>query len=137
MAIATTLVALEGDSADRTSYSFALDVTPNSNELILAAYAHGSGSAVAEPTATGCGLTWVAIESTTISSIRRLTVFRAFGTVTPAVVALAAPAAEQAAELGLKITQRVVQVRGAAVRAIAPRISILARIVPSHSLVAL
>ena len=68
-------------SSDATSYSFALSSTPASDQLILFSYGCGSAGVGNTPTVSGCGLTWVEVDSTTMST-RRVAVYRAMGTVT-------------------------------------------------------
>lgn len=74
-----------GSNTGATSYATA-SITPGTNDLILAAVQTRTGITAnpTQPTASGCGLTWVVIASVvyddTSSSRKRLTLFRALGT---------------------------------------------------------
>jgi len=81
MAFTVNKLAATPFSSDATSYSFALSSQPASDQLILASYFCGAAGLPAAPTVTGCGLTWVEVDSTTMST-RLVTLFRALGTVT-------------------------------------------------------
>jgi len=84
MAVSATNKISAGSATDATSYATA-SITPTSNALILASFATRTGITAnpTQPTLTGCGLTWVVVDSVvydnTSSSRRRLTVFRAMG----------------------------------------------------------
>lgn len=82
MPLTPTELAATALSSDATSYAYSLSATPTTDALIIASYFHGAGGAVAAPTVSGCGLTWAEIVSTDIAGLRRLSVWRALGTVT-------------------------------------------------------
>ena len=68
-------------SSDANSYAFALSSTPASDQLILFSYTCGAAGVGNVPSVSGCGLTWVEVDSTTMST-RRVAIYRAMGTVT-------------------------------------------------------
>lgn len=74
------LLTSGSSSVDATSIATSA-VTPGSNRAVYAAVLGSSSAGDTTPTATGCGLTWVAEESVLVSASnnRRLTVFRAMG----------------------------------------------------------
>lgn len=82
MPITPTVLDATAYSSDATSYSFPLSSQPGTDSLIIASYFHGAGGTVAAPTVSGCGLTWVEVLATDIAGLRRLSVWRAQGTVT-------------------------------------------------------
>lgn len=84
MAISITNLTAGADASDLTSYNTA-SITPTANNLVLLSVSTRTGISASpnQPTATGCGLTWVVINSvvydTESTSRRRLTLFRAMG----------------------------------------------------------
>lgn len=84
MAVSITNLTASADAADASSYNTA-SITPTSNNLVLLSVSTRTGISTTpnQPTASGCGLTWVVINSvvydTESTSRRRLTLFRALG----------------------------------------------------------
>lgn len=79
MAISASNLATTGDSVDRTSYATG-SITPTANKLILAWVYSIAAAAPNTPTATGNGLTWVAIDNQIDNAnLRKITLFRAMG----------------------------------------------------------
>lgn len=83
MALAAANLTSGVSNTDATSYDTA-SITPTANALVLLAVSsRRSGATPSEPTASGCGLTWV-VEDTQLSYSagtpnRRLTLFRGMG----------------------------------------------------------
>lgn len=83
MSVAATSVLTAGSNVDATSYTTA-SISPTSGNLVLLWVYSISASAPNTPTVTGAGLTWVAVANTGDgSSLRKISLFRAMGTVTP------------------------------------------------------
>lgn len=80
MAIAPTALAGAGDQSNASSYATA-SITPTANCLIEATITNRRASAVATPTLSGNGLTWVQVDTVdvTAAGVARITVFRAMG----------------------------------------------------------
>lgn len=82
--VSGTNLSSAGSSTDASSYATA-SVTPAANALILVSFATRTGITADpnQPTLTGCGLTWVVVDSVvydnTSSSRRRVTLFRGMG----------------------------------------------------------
>jgi hypothetical protein len=82
--VSGTSLASAGSATDAASYATA-PVTPAANALILVSFATRTGITANpnQPTLTGCGLTWVVVDSVvyddTSSSRRRVTLFRGMG----------------------------------------------------------
>jgi hypothetical protein len=66
-----------------TSYAPSVNFTPTANALVLAYVVNTKASAPDTPTGSGCGLTWVQVDTITFNTVgtatERLTVFRAQG----------------------------------------------------------
>ena len=83
-----------GNDVDGGSSSTTASVSPTSNNLVLLTITSRTGITANpnQPTATGLGLTWVAVNSvvydTTSSSRKRITTLRALGTVTPGTITI-------------------------------------------------
>lgn len=88
MAISTNFIGGAFDATDASSYTTA-SITPSSNVLTFVAVMNRIATGVAGgtkvPTVTGCGLTWVQVNTQVNGGAtpnRRVTVFRACGTAT-------------------------------------------------------
>lgn len=69
-----------GTSSAGLSTATTASITPTANRLVLAAiHSEPSGTPATQPTLTGCGLTWVVVQSLEFTAGARLTVFRALG----------------------------------------------------------
>lgn len=78
MAITASVLTANVDPADATSFTTA-SISPTGNALLLAAVLNRRGAGATLPTCSGNGLTWVEVTNHLLSSVRRLTVFRALG----------------------------------------------------------
>lgn len=82
--VSVTLLDSGTDTGSKSTYASA-SVTPSADKLILAVAAYGKAAPTADPTVSGCGLTWEQIDTVAIIlNGQRLGVWRAVG-VTPAV----------------------------------------------------
>lgn len=77
MLIAPAILTASGSATDASSYATA-SVTPTANALILASV-FNIAVGPATPTASGNGLTWVAVASVAVVNNARTTLFRAMG----------------------------------------------------------
>jgi PKD repeat protein len=79
-----TLLAEDSSSTNGTSVQTA-SISPSSATDVYAIVAVRASVTTTQPTLTGCGLTWAAVDSVSFlgSGVARLTVFRARGTATP------------------------------------------------------
>ena len=77
---AITAASLGTDQDETDASSYAINITPSANKLILAMILTNQNSSLNTPTASGNGLTWVEVATTTDGDSRnRLTMFRAMG----------------------------------------------------------
>src|SRR3990167_3958105 len=84
MAITATNRLAEGFNTDASSYVSTASITPGANSLMLVAVLNSKAALPDQASVSGCGLTWVQIDSILFSTIalgtRRLSLFRAMGT---------------------------------------------------------
>ena len=90
MAAICTLLTNSGSNSSHATYDTA-SITPHTGKLILLSVGNNRGAAgVVEATATGCGVTWVKVNSVTSSDSKQcLTLLRALGNPTTGAITIA------------------------------------------------
>lgn len=76
--ITASALVTSSSGTGASSYATA-SITPTANSLVLAAVRANNGTTPNTPTATGCSLTWVAIDTQAITAAGKITLFRALG----------------------------------------------------------